>query len=148
MRAKSNKKSDFSRYFGIKEGISSFGNPLVWWLGIPAFFYIAYMAIRRKDQTGGFLVLSYLAQLLPWMPVARCTFIYHYFPSVPFVVLMVAYAVVLLVKDESKRIKVMVAVCTVCVLLFVMFYPVLSGQAVAVEYVKSFLKWFETWQLI
>ncbi len=133
---------------GIKEGISSFGNPLVWWSGIPAFFYTAYLAVKRKDSPGGFLALSYLAQLLPWMPVARCTFIYHYFPSVPFVVLMIAYAAKMLIKDESKRIKIMAVAGVLSILLFIMFYPVLSGQAVSVEYVKSFLKWFGTWQLI
>ena len=133
---------------GIKEGISSFGNPIVWWCGIPAFFCTVYTAIRRKDRVGGFLAIAYLAQLLPWMPVERCTFIYHYFPSVPFVVLMIAYTVQVTVKDERKRMGIMVATGILCIILFGMFYPVLSGQAASVEYVKEFLKWFGTWQLI
>ena len=32
--------------------------------------------------------------------------------------------------------------------LFLMFYPVLSGQVVDVNYVTKYLKWFKTWVLI
>lgn len=32
----------------IKEGISAFGNPVVWWIGIPAFIYILYLLIRNN----------------------------------------------------------------------------------------------------
>ena len=135
---------------GIKEGISSFGNPLVWWLGIPAFFYIAYMAIRRKDQTGGFLVLSYLAQLLPWMPVARCTFIYHYFPSVAFVVLMSTYSLMQLKHRKSflEFIFLLILYAAAVFGLFLLFYPVLSGQPVTTLYVNTWLRWFDSWVLI
>lgn len=133
---------------GVKEGISSFGNPLVWWLGIGAFVHMLYMAIKEKDKTSRFLCVCYLAQLLPWIPVTRCTFIYHYFPCVPFVAMMVAYSVMKLTEGKKYRLGAVVGMSAVCILLFAMFYPVLSGQAVSVEYVDTFLKWFSSWQLI
>ena len=34
------------------------------------------------------------------------------------------------------------------IVLFIMFYPVLSGVPVSVDYVKHFLKWFDSWVLI
>ena len=75
----------------IQGNISAFGNPLVWWAGIPAFAYVLYRSIRYKDKNGIFLSVAYMAQLTPWMGVARCTFIYHYIPSVPFFSIMIGY---------------------------------------------------------
>lgn len=133
----------------LKEGISSFGNPLVWWVGIPVFFYILWTAIRYRDQKAMFLCVGYLAQLLPWTLVFRTTFIYHYFPAVPFVVMMIGYAIGLLYK-KNKNIKIAAFVYAgLAVGLFILFYPVLSGQPVDPEYVKTYLRWIPgQWVLI
>ena len=132
----------------IQEGISAMGNPLVWWLGIPAFFYTIYIAITKREKTAVFLSISYLAQLLPWVFVSRVTFIYHYFPCVPFVVLMIAYSINKLL-GESRKAKMVMAVYLVGVVaLFAMFYPVLSGYPVSVDYVNNFLKWSSQWIFI
>lgn len=130
----------------VKEGISSFGNPLVWWTAIPAFFYTVYRA--KDDKNARFLCVGYLSGLLPWIPVTRITFIYHYFPCVPFAVLMVGYAAhgLLCKKKYEGRTLLVYAVCTA--LLFAMFYHVLSGQPVGIWYVKHFLKWSSEWVLV
>lgn len=132
----------------MRGGISAMGNPLVWWAGIPAFFYTAYLAIKSKDKTAIFLSISYLAQLLPWVLVSRVTFIYHYFPSVPFVVLMLAFSADKLLGNGKKAKTAMALYLVGTVVLFVMFYPVLSGYPVSMEYVKTFLKWSNEWVLI
>ena len=138
----------------IKEGISSFGNPLVWWTGIAAFIYMVYRLIVKKDKTALFLIVAYLAQLLPWVFVTRTTYIYHYFPSVPFVVLMIGYTIYNLynnVNTSNKRVlckATSYAYVALAILLFLMFYPVLSGYPCNEEYVNTFLKWFNSWVLI
>jgi dolichyl-phosphate-mannose--protein O-mannosyl transferase len=132
----------------ISEGISAFGNPLVWWAGIPAFIYMIYLAVKKKDKKALFLIIAYLAQYLPWVLVTRITFIYHYFPSVPFVTLMVGYAMYQIVMDKPKRKKLAIAYTVAAVILFIMFYPVLSGQPVNKNYVSYFLRWFESWVLV
>lgn len=127
--------------------ISSMGNPLVWWAGIPAFIYMLYLTFVKKDRVALFLSVGYLAQYLPWMTVSRCTFIYHYFPSTPFVTLMVGYSMYRIVKEKPKM-KVVIVVYTVAVIvLFAAFYPVLSGFPVPVGYAK-YLKWFSSWVLL
>lgn len=135
----------------IREGISAFGNPLVWWVGIPAFFYTLYLAVTEKrNRTARFLVISYLAQYLPWFFVTRITFIYHYFPSVAFVVYMIAYCVMHLKKKVSNR-TFIIAIAFYGIatfLLFLLFLPVLSGQPVDVTYVDKYLRWFDSWILI
>lgn len=135
----------------VKEGISAFGNPLVWWLGIPAFFYMVYLAIKNRDKNALFLVIGYLAQLIFWVPVTRLTFIYHYFPCVPFIVLMIGYSLLCIYNDAKNKKAASYGIfiyAALAVVLFAMFYPVLSGHSVSVEYVKSFLKWFDSWVLI
>ena len=182
----------------VKEGISAFGNPLVWWMGIPAFLYVVYLLISRNSllrslagnssattvaasksgtrsvqhgtphtadsasefapnilsraeySTAVFLTVGYLAQYLPWFFVTRITFIYHYFPSVPFVVLMIVYSLMQLKKKVSDR--TFITICCIYAILvfalFLLFYPVLSGQPVAVDFVVKYLRWQDTWVLI
>lgn len=134
----------------IRQGISAFGNPLVWWVGIPAFVYMLYLVFRKKDRNALFLCIAYLAQYLPWMFVSRCTFIYHYFPSVPFVVLMLMYTALQL-KDTlpEKKYYIVLGVYAACAFaLFCMFYPVLSGHTISTGYVDTFLRWMKSWVLV
>ena len=134
----------------VREGISSFGNPLVWWAGILAFPYILTLAIRKKDKYAAFLTIGYLAQYLPWFFVSRLTFIYHYFPSVFFVVLMIVYCFLQAKSRLSNR-----SFCTLLLLygfatffLFALFYPVLSGQPIEAAFVDKWLRWFDSWVLV
>ncbi len=128
---------------GFSEDISAMGNPLVWWLGIVSFIYCLIKA--KNDRTARFLAIAYLAQLLPWVFVTRTTFIYHYFPCVPFAVLMNMY---LIYKNSNVRTKKYCIIYTAAViLLFIMFYPAISGFPVKGDYIRMFLRWFPSWQL-
>ena len=134
---------------GIREGISAFGNPLVWWNGIPASLYMVYLWAKKKDRTAAFLTVGYLAQYLPWFFVTRITFIYHYFPSIIFLVLMIAHSIMQWKKKLTKRSFILL--CSLlgglATVLFFLFYPVLSGQPVDAAYVDKWLRWFDSWVL-
>lgn len=132
----------------ISEGISAFGNPLVWWAGIPAFVYMLYLMYKEKDKKAGFLAIAYLAQYVPWFFVTRVVFIYHYFPSVPFVAMMVAYSLYKIVQKKPKLKIAAFVYAAAAIVLFLMFYPVLSGQPVDKGYVADFLRWFDSWVLV
>lgn len=139
----------------IQENISAFGNPLVWWAGIPALIYMVYRIIRYRDGKSTFLVIGYMAQLVPWMGVTRCTFIYHYFPSVAFVILMTAYSLYHFCNFRRENVLyfrisrgISIAYVVGAVFLFAMFYPVLSGYPIDVNYGLKFLRWFESWVLV
>ncbi len=131
---------------GMKEGISAFGNPLVWWAGIPALGYMGYLIWKEHDRTALFLVVSYFAQYVPWMLVTRIIFIYHYFPCVPFVVLMIGYAMVRFVGEKKKRVYWVVGYLACAVALFVLFYPVLSGYPTSEAYIEN-LRLMNGWVL-
>lgn len=134
---------------GLKEGISAFGNPLVWWAGIFALIYMIYRCVAKRDSISLFLVFAYLVQYVPWMLVPRCTFAYHYFPSVPFVTLMIGYTLYCFIGDRKKKRYFAYLYCAAAFALFLMFYPVLSGQPVSADYVNDGLKWLlNGWVLI
>lgn len=133
---------------GLKEGISAFGNPLVWWMGIPAFVMVLYFAWKKQDRKCRYLSIGYLSQYLPWALIGRVVFIYHYFPSVPFVALMIGYCMKLIVKEKPKWKPVMYVYTGLAVVLFIMFYPVLTGTPVSGEYAQTYLKWFSSWDLV
>lgn len=134
----------------LRQGISSFGNPLVWWAGIPAFLYTLYLAIRKRKKTAVFLCIGYLAQYLPWVLVSRCTFIYHYFPSVPFLALMIGYSFLQLREKLNKKAfaALLIGYALAAFLLFILFYPVLSGSPVDYNFAVRFLRWFDSWVLV
>jgi Dolichyl-phosphate-mannose--protein O-mannosyl transferase len=132
---------------GLSAGISAFGNPLVWWAGIPAFFYMEWLRERFHDNCAAFLEIGYLAQYIPWIFISRTTYIYHYFASVPFVTLMIGYAMYTLTKKDSKGKKLCYVYTGAAVILFILFYPVLSGHPVSNSYVSCCLQWFSSWVL-
>ena len=127
---------------------SSFGawlNPVLCWAGLLSLFVLAYMALIRRDRKAGFLLWGYLAQLLPWVLIARTTFEYHYFPSSMFLVLSLGYVFALMrdgVKDWKWRVY---GLCGLSAALFVLFYPAISGLPVNGASATKVLKWLPTW---
>ena len=81
------------------------------------------------------------------MLIGRVVFIYHYFPSVPFVALMIGYCMKRIVEIKPKWKNAMYVYAALAVVVFVMFYPVLTGTPVRGEYVDKYLRWFSSWVL-
>lgn len=129
--------------------ISAFGNPLIWWVGIPAFLFMVYLVLEKRDKLAMFLCVGYLAQYLPWCLVPRITFIYHYFPSIPFIILMLMYCAMKLKDRMSERgwYAITAGYVFAAAALFFLFYPVISGQTVNTQYVDMLLKWVKNWVL-
>lgn len=128
--------------------ISAFYNPIIAWAGIVAIFYAICEILRRKSQDLLFLFIAYMSLLVPWMAInsARTTYVYHYFPSFLFLILLVtAYFKNVVYKKSYKRV---VSYVIVVVCIFIMFYPVLSGLHVPKDYVSYFLRWFDSWWLV
>lgn len=101
---------------------------------------------RRDTGTLLFLILALASNLLPWVGVGRCIFIYHYFASVPFIILFTVY---ILRHFARKNIKwgavVTIAVCVIALVLFIMFKPLWTGTSVSRDYVEHFLRWMPSW---
>ncbi len=133
---------------GTKAGISAMGNPLVWWVGIASFVFCFIEAVFKKDKCAIFLVVAYLSNFLPWSLISRTTFIYHYFPSVPFVVLMIGYTIMKLYNKNRKIKKLTFIYVALAIILFIVFFPVISGAPTDASLVRAFLRWLPGWVLI
>ena len=138
----------YLEYFGdnTKSAIGAFSNPLLCWGGLLAVGGTGWLAVRERDEKAVFILVGYLANLLPWVLVSRLTFAYHYFPCTVFLVLALAHIFADL-RRRSYAWPVQIGGFTaVCVGLFAMFYPVLSGVRASMDYTSLFLKWFsDTW---
>ena len=134
----------YLEYFndGTHSSFGAFLNPALCWGGLLSLFVLIYTAIFRRDRCAGFILLGYLAQLIPWMLVTRITFEYHYFPCSVFLVLSLGYCFNLM-RHNLRHWKWYVSgFVTLSIALFVMFYPALSGKPVAAT---GLLSWLPTW---
>ncbi len=119
------------------------GNPAFWWAGMAAVFASLVQALEQREHRVCFLLTAYLAPILPWIVISRYSFLYHYYPSLPFLALMIG----LIADRGGRRGQCGLAACVLIAgLLFVLFYPIISGQMVAAEYVARWLEWLPTWE--
>jgi dolichyl-phosphate-mannose-protein mannosyltransferase len=129
---------------GTVSTIASFGNPAIFWLAIPGVACAAGLALRRRDARLGVVLTALLFQYLPWVGINRLAFIYHFFSSVPFVILCL---VATLKKGELLGKPARAVTCGYlagALALFILFFPVLSGLQVQASYVAR-LQWLSSW---
>jgi len=70
--------------------------------------------------------------------------LYHYFPSLPALALMLGLS---LERRGKKGMLILGAIAVASVGLFVLFYPVISGCVADRGYVLQLLTWFDSWKL-
>lgn len=132
---------------GTMSSMSTMGNPAIWWGALGS--VIALIVIRiRKGRLGRrtfFLSIAALSEYLPWVLISRETFIYHYFATLPFLILLMAVLAKYLIERTRHGKKAVFIYLGVCLVLFVMFYPVTTGTVVSKTYSDIFLRWLPTW---
>ncbi len=131
---------------GWSYALFCFGNPWVWVGGIVGIAYTLYRwAIRHRyalqgedasirlyssswDVTPAFILIGLLAQFLPWVLVPRGTYIYHYFASIPFLILGIVLMIQRLTDRWPKQGKTgWVTYLALCLVWFVLLFPYASG---------------------
>ena len=129
-----------------KSAFGAFMNPLFCWAGLIAIFANALFIFKDRDGKAAFIVIGYLAQLLPWVLVTRLTFAYHYFPSEVFLILALTNVWSRLREAALPYWRRnMYALTGASAALFAAFYPVLTGLRTPIWYTRSLLKWFPSW---
>ena len=147
---------------GWSYAIFCFGNPAVWLVGLVGIAWVAVVWAKRhfytvgkrpggvhlmsssRDMTAAFVLIGLLAQFLPWMLVPRGTYIYHYFASIPFLIL----GVCLLLHWVQTRYPragraIMIAYLVVCLVFFIAYFPYASGLLTPtwwLDFMKQFLR--------
>ena len=139
----------YLQYFdnGTRSSICAFLNPAVCWGGLLSLFVLVYTAIFHRDRKAAFILLGYLAQLLPWTFISRITFEYHYFPSSVFLILAICYVFRIMRQNKANWLLYTVPFTVVSILLFLLFFPVLGGLPVSSSFADSFFGWLPTWPI-
>ncbi len=137
--------------YDVPEGsigtISALGNPAVWWICCVVSAMVLIKLIRgklRPNASWFVLFVALLAEFVPWVLVTRCTFIYHYFASVPFIILISALLLRHKEEENPAWAKAKWIWMGAAVLLFALFYPALTGVVVPRGYVRL-LEWLPSW---
>ncbi len=127
---------------GTRGSLWAFTNPLVTWAGLGALVACAVGMVKRHSYTAVFILMGYFSQLIPWIPITRITFPYHYFPSMLFLCMGIAYMFHRMIeRDKEKGTRQMIIFTAVAVFLFVLFYPSLTGIQVPSWYPTHLLRW-------
>ncbi|MGE5557007.1 MAG: glycosyltransferase family 39 protein [Bacillota bacterium] len=126
---------------GCKVSIVSMGNPLIWFIGLCAVIIFVYKLLTmRRWSIMHYVMIGILSLYLPWVLVSRVTFIYHFYPVLPLIYLMGALLLESIWHTDQGR-KIIPGILTAGFVLFILFYPVLSGLEVPQSYVDR-LRWF------
>ena len=165
---------------GYHMTISAMGNPAVWWTGLLCILCLFAVWIKRhlkQDRTPSLwvekddprvavILLCYFVQLLPWILVPRGTYIYHYFPCVPFLIAAIALSLDLLADAGSGKAELqaengeaalvtekraghaatilLAAILLAAAVLFVAFFPYASGRLTSQGWLDA-MRWFDRW---
>jgi dolichyl-phosphate-mannose-protein mannosyltransferase len=106
--------------------VHAMGNPLLWWLALVAIFGCVWLIFKNPwliiDRLAIekavlapirelninylslplFIVINYAANLLPWVKITRCLFIYHYMGAVLFAIMGLAWLVDLWLRSNYR----------------------------------------------
>ena len=99
---------------------------------------MVHMQATTWDIAPAMVLIGLLAELIPWMIVPRGTYIYHYFASIPFLILCIMLMLHWLTLRFPKTGRVITAVYLVLALVFfIILFPYASGIPTKVETLES-----------
>jgi predicted membrane-bound dolichyl-phosphate-mannose-protein mannosyltransferase len=88
---------------GTAASIYDAGNLVSWWLSVPALAFVAWQAFRRRSLALALIAIGFACQWIAWARIDRAAFQYHYYTSLPFVLLALAYFLAELWHGASRR---------------------------------------------
>ena len=134
-----------SRFDDGKVGtIACMGNPAIWWLSIVTAIFTLIYTIIKKDREGAILFVMIAITWFTYALIGRIMFIYHYFITLPFMMLTIPFAVSKLAEWKPQIDHIMPVLTLIFLGTFIYFYPIYSGKPVSIEYVKK-TEWFDSW---
>jgi len=136
-------------YASIQEGSRTFvgalTNPLVTIGGLAAIGFAALDAFQKRAGKALFIVVGYMAGLLPWLFVSRATFVYHYYPSVIFLILALCYVFDNTLKKDFKKRKRIYIFTGISAGIFFVLFPLSAGLTIPDWYSIWFVRWLQSW---
>jgi dolichyl-phosphate-mannose--protein O-mannosyl transferase len=149
----------------VDSTISVMGNPAVWWVGFGCMLALTGLVIKesgllqklgvatkkvrehldesRWDLPAIYITVVFFFSWLPYIIISRATYIYHFYLSVPLLILGITYFINKYWNTRKGKIAA-IALFAATVIMFAAFYPVISGAPASIDYIHN-LKWFKSW---
>ena len=122
------------------------GNPAIYWASIPAVLILIYKWIAKPNHIIAFILVAIFAQYLPYAFFTRISFIYYFYPVTPFIILAIVYILKLAFENTNKIYHYLAyAYIVLTIILFLMYFPVLSGLDIARDYTVKVLLLLKSW---
>lgn len=148
----------------VSYDVHAMGNPFLWWFGVAAIVFLVGMLISqvlvpwvRQNRfslpanlsvdtwIALYLVLNYAANLLPWVKVTRCVFIYHYMCAVVFTFLAIAWLVDQCIRSYYWQFRAIGVTITFAIFAgFIFWMPIYLGLPLSADGYKLRM-WFQSW---
>jgi len=131
---------------GWRAHIYLLGNPFIWYTGILFLILGIIQAVRKETPPLLFTVLSVFAYWLPWaFSPRKVVFLYHFLPSLVFLLLTSTYFLNELWNSSRKgKILVLLYFC-IAGGVFFYFYPVLAAWPIKEMEIDRYM-WLGTWR--
>jgi dolichyl-phosphate-mannose-protein mannosyltransferase len=132
--------------------VLAIGNPVIWWVSIPALLFCLCWWLTRRDWRAGAALLCFLAGWATWLPwPGRTKFFYYALEFEPFVIICIVLCLGLIIGPatarRSRRVTgaVLAGVYVLAALLvFWYFYPILAGKVIPYSDWLSHM-WYSGW---
>ena len=142
------------------------GNPMIYWgstaaLGVAGLIVLWYLVrwqrgyrelnMKEIDQihyAGLYPLAGWVLHYLPFIIMARVTYVHHYYPALYFAILVFGFVVDWFVRNRhvSFQIGVYGALYTVIIGLYIWFIPICWGMT-GPHSNYSYMKWFDNWRI-
>ncbi|KAM4060619.1 dolichyl-phosphate-mannose-protein mannosyltransferase [Hirsutella rhossiliensis] len=142
------------------------GNPFVYWgttaglvvAGLVVTWYLLRWQRGMKDlnqqeidqvhYSGIYPAAGWFLHYLPFVVMARVTYVHHYYPALYFAILTFGFLVDWLVRNRNQVVQSAVygSLYAVTIGLYILFIPICWGMTGSNKQ-YSYLKWFENWRI-
>lgn len=142
------------------------GNPLVYWgstaslglLGLLVIWYLirwqrGYDELKQSEidqihYAGLYPVLGWFLHYVPFVAMARVTYVHHYYPALYFAILVFGFCADWMLRNQVKTLQYAIygVLYALTIALYIFFMPISWGmEGPNREY--SRLKWFDSWRV-
>ncbi|MBI2995734.1 MAG: phospholipid carrier-dependent glycosyltransferase [Candidatus Melainabacteria bacterium] len=125
--------------------IATFGNPIIWWLGLLAIIIELFFLRKKKDNLSIFLLSSYFISYLPYAFIQRPMFLYHYLIALFFLILILEYTFVKLYQKFTYLQPLLQFTIISTILMFFYLYPFSNASEVTKSQYQNRL-WLNSWE--
>ncbi|MEX0873807.1 MAG: phospholipid carrier-dependent glycosyltransferase [Actinomycetota bacterium] len=112
-------------------------NLVVFWGGIVAMVAVVRKAFQSRSAALAIVFLAAAVQYLPWVPIGRVTFLYHYLPVVPFLCIALAWWLVEGRRGQRLHREAAIATAVLAVAFFLVWLPMLEGWNMPFGYLDA-----------